>query len=50
MGVTRHWSGKLVSGSYFRMLGAHIELGRGIEDRDTQTPLGDNVIVLTPMK
>jgi predicted permease len=46
MGVTRHWSGKLVSGSYFRMLGAHIELGRAIEDRDTQTPLGDNVVVL----
>ena len=45
-GVTRHWSGKLVSGSYFRMLGAHIELGRAIEDRDTQTPLGDNVVVL----
>ena len=46
MGVTRHWSGKLVSGSYFRMLGAHIELGRAIEDRDTRTPLGDNVVVL----
>ena len=46
MGVTRHWSGKLVSGSYFRMLGAQIELGRAIEDRDTQTPLGDNVVVL----
>lgn len=46
MGVTRHWSGKLVSGSYFRMLGARIELGRAIEDRDTQTPLGDNVVVL----
>ena len=46
MGVTRHWSGKLVSGNYFRMLGAHIELGRAIEDRDTRTPLGDNVVVL----
>ena len=45
-GITRHWSGKLVSGNYFRMLGAHIELGRAIEDRDTQTPLGDNVVVL----
>ena len=29
------------------MLGAHIELGRAIEDRDTQTPLGDNVVVLS---
>jgi hypothetical protein len=28
------------------MLGAHIALGRAIEDRDTQTPLGDNVVVL----
>ena len=46
MGVSRHWSGKLVSGTYFRMLGARIELGRAIEDRDTQTPLGDNVLVL----
>ncbi len=46
VGITRHWSGKLVSGNYFRMLGAHIEFGRPIEDRDTQTPLGDNVVVL----
>jgi predicted permease len=46
MGVSRHWSGKLVSGNYFRLLGARMELGRPIEDRDAQMPLGDNVIVL----
>ena len=28
------------------MLGAHVELGRTIEDRDTRTPMGDNVVVL----
>ncbi|MGH9674397.1 MAG: hypothetical protein ACRD44_14550, partial [Bryobacteraceae bacterium] len=45
MGATRHWSGKLVSGNYFRLLGARIEIGRAIEERDAETPLGDNVVV-----
>jgi predicted permease len=45
-GATRHWSGKLVTGNYFRMLGARIEIGREIEERDTRTPLGDNVVVI----
>jgi predicted permease len=47
MGISRHWSGKLVSGNYFRMLGAKIEIGRPIEESDARTPLGDNVIVLS---
>ena len=46
-GVERQWSGKLVSGNYFRLLGARTELGRMIEDSDTQTPLGDNVVVIS---
>ncbi len=46
MGPTRNWSGKLVSGNYFRMLGARIRLGRPIEERDARTPLGDAVVVL----
>jgi predicted permease len=47
MGVDRHWQGKLVSGNYFRMLGAHMALGRPIEERDAQTPLGGHVIVIS---
>ena len=42
MGVDRHWSGKLVSGNYFHLLGARTEDRTTIEDRDAQTPLGDN--------
>ena len=45
-GVERHWSGKLVSGNYFSLLGARMAIGRGIEERDAQTPLADNVVVL----
>jgi hypothetical protein len=32
-GVERHWPGTLVSDSYFQMLGARMELGRGIARR-----------------
>jgi predicted permease len=46
-GVERHWSGKLVTGNYFRMLGARTEIGRPIEERDAQTPLGDHVAVIS---
>jgi hypothetical protein len=46
MGAERHWSGKLVTGNYFRLLGARTEIGRTIEQGDAQTPLGDNVLVL----
>ncbi len=46
-GETRHWSGVLVSGGYFRVLGARIAMGRPIEEADARTPGGDNVIVLS---
>jgi predicted permease len=34
-GLTRHWAGLLVSGNYFRLLGARMAIGRAIEDGDT---------------
>ncbi len=46
MGATRHWTGVLVSGNYFRVLGARIALGRPIEEQDARTPGGDNVVVI----
>ncbi len=36
MRATRHWNGILVSPNYFRMLGAHIALGRPIEEADRE--------------
>ncbi len=33
-GVSRHWSGQVVSGNYFAMLGARVAMGRAIEDGD----------------
>ncbi len=47
MGETRQWFGVLVTGNYFRVLGARIGLGRPIEEEDARTPGGDTVVVLS---
>jgi predicted permease len=40
-GISRHWTGALVSENYFRMLGARSQMGRFLEAGD------DNVVVLS---
>lgn len=43
----RPWMGVLVSGNYFRLLGARMAIGRPIEEEDERTPGGDRVVVIS---